>query len=176
MQSAVAEASSSDTGLQEEWSGLTFQNTELSTDNQLSNVMGSEKQQAGLFDSNLLLTSSSSKPFPVFNDSSVNSSFPGFQQPGVQFSMEQRDALHQDDSHESIQKSPKNTGEWLDCNPNQKPSIEGIQPVQPLMHLDNAWAGQIFEHSGSDAHQRRIASCNNGTQPCSGPKGRNIMS
>jgi hypothetical protein len=171
MQSAVAEASSSDTGLQEEWSGLTFQNTELSTDNQLSNVMGSEKQQAGLFDSNLLLTSSSSKPFPVFNDSSVNSSFPGFQQPRVQFSMEQRDALHQDDSHESIQKSPKNTGEWLDCNPNQKPSIEGIQPVQPLMHLDNAWAGQIFEHSGSDAHQRRIASCNNVTQPCSGPKG-----
>ncbi|KAM3760971.1 hypothetical protein ACB098_01G232600 [Castanea mollissima] len=171
MQSAVAEASSSDTGLQEEWSGLTFQNTEPSTDNQLSNAMGSEKQQTGWLDSNLLVTSSNSKPFPVFNDSSVNSSFPGFQQSGVQFSMEQREALRPVDSHESIQKSTKNTGEWLDCNPKQKPSIEGVQPVQPLMHLDNAWAGQIFEHPETDAHQLRIASCNNASQTCSGPKG-----
>lgn len=37
MQSAVAEASSSDTGVQEELSGLSFQNTELSSDNQPSN-------------------------------------------------------------------------------------------------------------------------------------------
>ncbi|CBI21222.3 unnamed protein product, partial [Vitis vinifera] len=47
MQSAVAEASSSDTGLQEEWSGLTFQNTELSTDNQPSHFMDSAKQETG---------------------------------------------------------------------------------------------------------------------------------
>ncbi|KAF5480205.1 hypothetical protein F2P56_000971 [Juglans regia] len=172
MQSAVAEASSSDTGPQEEWSGLTFQNTELSTDNQPSNVMDSEKQQSSWLDNNLLNTSSlSSKPFPVFNDSSVSSSFPGFHQPGIQFSIEQKDTLHQDDSHELIRKSPKNTGEWIDCGPKQRPSREGSQPAQPLMHLDNAWASQIFEHQEGDFHQQRIASCNNVSQPCSEIKG-----
>lgn len=64
MQSAVAEASSSDTGLQEEWSGLTFQNTELSTNNQiLSSFVDSQKQ-----------------PVPMVTDSSTSSTFPGFHQ------------------------------------------------------------------------------------------------
>lgn len=168
MQSAVAEASSSDTGLQEEWSGLTFQNTDLSTDNQPSNVMDSEKQQSNWVDNKIMCTSSlTSNSFPVFNDSSVSSSFPGFHQPGVQFSMDQRDAMHHDDSHESIHKSSKNIGEWLDCHPQHKQSTGGSQLVQPLMHLDCAWAGQIFEHPESDAHEQRISSGNNVSQPCS---------
>uniref|UniRef100_A0A5B6ZF66 Uncharacterized protein n=1 Tax=Davidia involucrata TaxID=16924 RepID=A0A5B6ZF66_DAVIN len=58
MQSAVAEASSSDTGLQEEWSGLSFQNAELSTDNQPSNFVDSGKQQTGWVGSNIQNTSS----------------------------------------------------------------------------------------------------------------------
>ncbi|KAF5457659.1 hypothetical protein F2P56_021745 [Juglans regia] len=172
MQSAVAETSSSDTGLQEEWSGLTFQNSELSTDNQPSNAMDSEKQQSSWLDSNLLSTASlSSRHFPAFNESSVSSSFPGFHQPGVQFSIEQRDTLHQDDSHESIRKSPKNSGEWIDCGHKQKPSIEGCRPVQPLVSLDGAWTGQIFEHPESDSHRQRNASINNVSQPCSELKG-----
>ncbi|KAG6656943.1 hypothetical protein CIPAW_04G056400 [Carya illinoinensis] len=172
MQSAVAEASSSDTGLQEEWSGLSFQNSELSTDNQPSNAMDSEKQQSSWLDGNLLRTTSlSSRHFPVFNESSVSSSFPGFHQPGVQFSIEQRDTLPQDDSHESIRKSPKNSGEWIDCGHKQKPSIEGRRPVQPLVSLDSAWSGQIFEHPESNSHQQRMASINNFSQPCSELKG-----
>ncbi|KAI3784902.1 hypothetical protein L1987_44010 [Smallanthus sonchifolius] len=43
MQSALEETSSTDTGVQEEWSGLSFQNPELSNDNQPSNFMKNGK-------------------------------------------------------------------------------------------------------------------------------------
>ncbi|KAK3212603.1 hypothetical protein Dsin_017309 [Dipteronia sinensis] len=159
MQSAVAEASSSDTGLQEEWSGLTFQNTEPSADNQLSNFMESDNQQSGWVDNNLQSASSfSSKPLHMFNDSSMSSSFPGFQQSGIQFSVEHREGIRQDGSHESREKSPKVSGEWLDCDPQQKPSTEGSQQVQSFMHLNNAWAGQIYQHPEGNADQQRLAS------------------
>ncbi|XP_044467673.1 uncharacterized protein LOC123197430 [Mangifera indica] len=157
MQSAVAEASSSDTGMQEEWSGLTFQNMEQSTDNQLSNFMESDNQQTGWVDNNLPSASSfTSKPLHMFNDSNMSSSFPGFQHQGIQFSGEQREGLRHDG--ESIEKSPKVTGEWVDCNPQQKSSIEGSQQVQSFIHLNNAWAGQINEHSEGDVQKQRISS------------------
>ncbi|XP_008379419.3 uncharacterized protein [Malus domestica] len=144
MQSAVAEASSSDTGQQEEWSGLTFQNTELSTGNQPSNIMDNENQQGSWADNNLQSVSSlSSKPFPMLNDSSVNSSFPGFPQPDIQFTSEHQEGIHQDESHESNQKSPKNSSEWLDCNPQQ---------VQPHMRLDGTWTSQSSKPEG-DIHE-----------------------
>ncbi|TQD95268.1 hypothetical protein C1H46_019060 [Malus baccata] len=139
MQSAVAEASSSDTGQQEEWSGLTFQNTELSTGNQPSNIVDNENQGSWA-DNNLQSVSSlSSKPFPMLNDSSVSSSFPGFPQPDIQFTPEHREGFHQDESHESIQKSPKSSSEWLDRN---------SQQVQPHMRLDNTWTSQSSKPEG----------------------------
>ncbi|KDP27237.1 hypothetical protein JCGZ_19936 [Jatropha curcas] len=149
MQSAVAEASSSDTGLQEEWSGLTFQNTEHSTDNQISNFVDSEKPQTGWVDNNLQSASSfSSKPFPMIGDSSMSSSFPGFQQPGIQLSVEQRGDTCQDGSRESIE----------NYNLQQKPSIGDGQKIQTFMHSNNAWAGQTFEHSQSSAKHPNVAS------------------
>ncbi|XP_068334835.1 uncharacterized protein [Pyrus communis] len=139
MQSAVAEASSSDTGQQEEWSGLTFQNTELSTGNQPSNIVDNENQGTWA-DNNLQSVSSlSSKPFSMHNDSSVSSSFPGFPQPDIQFTPEHREGFHQDESHESIQKSPKSSSEWLDRN---------SQQVQPHMRLDNTWTSQSSKPEG----------------------------
>ncbi|PQQ13402.1 uncharacterized protein Pyn_31990 [Prunus yedoensis var. nudiflora] len=171
MQSAVAEASSSDTGPQEEWSGLTFQNTDLSTGNQSSNILDSEKQQGSWADNNLQSASSlSSKPFPC-NDSSVNSSFPGFPQPGIHFPTEHREGLHQDEYHESIQKSPKNASEWLDRNPQQKLSVERSQQVQPHLRLDNTWTSQINEHSECDPRQQRIDSYGIVGQPSGKPAG-----
>ncbi|KAL5582176.1 hypothetical protein UlMin_014618 [Ulmus minor] len=171
MQSAVAEASSSDTGVQEEWSGLTFQNTELSTDNQPSNILDSEKQQRCWADNPLQSDSSlGSKPFSTLNDSSVTSSFPGFHPQGVQFMTKQRD-LRQDDSHDSIQKSPKNTGEWSDFNPQPNLPVEGSEKVQRLMHFDNTWSGQMNEHAESNAHQRRMASHDIVSQSSSKPEG-----
>lgn len=158
MQSAVAEASSSDTGLQEEWSGLTFQNTEQSTDNQLSNFMESENLPTGWIDNNLQNASSfSSKPLHMTNDSSMSSSFPGFQQSGIQFPADQREGLRQEVSHESMEKSPKVIGEWVDCNPQQKPASGASQQVQSLMHLNNAWPGHLYERSEGEAHQQKTA-------------------
>ncbi|XP_022741851.1 uncharacterized protein LOC111293361 [Durio zibethinus] len=167
MQSAVAEASSSDTGLQEEWSGLTFQNTEQSTDNQLSNFVDSDKQQAGWIDGNLQSASSfSSKPMPMFNDFGVSSSFPGFQQPGTQFSTEQEEYLpHNVSRGSSGKKSLKVTSDWVDCGNQQKQSFEGGEQAQSYMHLNNAWAGQIYEHPDSGVHPQRTSSHENFVQP-----------
>ncbi|XP_038725285.1 uncharacterized protein LOC120016533 [Tripterygium wilfordii] len=156
MQSAVAESSSSDTGLQEEWSGLTFQNTEQSHDNPLPNFMDSEKQQTGWVDSNLQNASFNSKPFSMFNDGNINSSFPGFQQAAVQFSVEGREGVRQDGSHEATEY----------CNPQQKSSIEENQRIQSFMHLDNSLAGQMYLHSETGAQKQRIESQNSVGQPC----------
>ncbi|KAL0735827.1 hypothetical protein Bca4012_012037 [Brassica carinata] len=91
MQTAVAEASSSDTVLPEEFSGLTYQNMEISADiNDISNFIDSDKQQ---------------------------SSFPGFQVPSNQL----RPGLFQDDSNTvSTQRSSNVAGHWVDCNPQPK--------------------------------------------------------
>ncbi|PON83484.1 hypothetical protein TorRG33x02_207560 [Trema orientale] len=172
MQSAVGEASSSDTGLQEEWSGLTFQNTELSTDNQTSNIMDSEKQQRGWADNNLQNDSSlSSKPLLMLNDSSVSSSFPGFNPTDIQFMTKQREDLQQDESHESIQKSPKDMSEWLDYNPQPTLPMEGSEQIQRLVHLDNPWAGQINKLSENNAHQQRIVSYDIESKSSTKPEG-----
>ncbi|GKV08840.1 hypothetical protein SLEP1_g20416 [Rubroshorea leprosula] len=157
MQSAVAEASSSDTALQDEWRALTFQNTEQSNDNQLSNFIDSEKQQTGWVDNNLQGASTfSSKPMPVFNDSGISSSFPGFQQPSNQFSTEQRDNPCQEGLFE--QKTTKVTSKWVDCGSQQKQYIEGSQQIQSSMHINNAWPGQTYDHPDSDANQQRTTS------------------
>ncbi|KAG8662373.1 hypothetical protein MANES_01G095500v8 [Manihot esculenta] len=151
MQSAVAEASSSDTGVQEEWSSLTFQNTEQSTDNQISNFVENEKQHTGWVDNNFQAASSfSPKPFPVITDSSMSSTFPGFQQPGIQLSVEQREDICQGGSHESIE----------NYKPQQKTSIEDGQKVPTFVHSDNAWPGQMFEHSQRAERHQIVASSN----------------
>ncbi|KAA8547916.1 hypothetical protein F0562_004345 [Nyssa sinensis] len=177
MQSAVAEASSSDTGLQEEWSGLSFQNTELSTENQPSNFVDSGKKQASWVDNNLQRASSiSSKPQILFHDSNMSSLFPSFQQPGIQFSNKQREGMHSNSSHESIQQSTRNASKWVDCNPQQKQQIEGSQPVQKISSLENAWHGRNYMHPESDAHQPSISSYNNGGEPCNRLIGRSTES
>ncbi|KAI3777003.1 hypothetical protein L1987_46796 [Smallanthus sonchifolius] len=65
MQSALEETSSTDTGVQEEWSGLSFQNPELSNDNQPSALTP--------WQNNIFQNASSLKT------SNTCSSFPGFQ-------------------------------------------------------------------------------------------------
>ncbi|KAI3761997.1 hypothetical protein L1987_52420 [Smallanthus sonchifolius] len=65
MQSALEETSSTDTGVQEAWSGLSFQNPELSNDNQPSALTP--------WRNNIFQTTSSLKT------SNASSSFPGFQ-------------------------------------------------------------------------------------------------
>ncbi|KAJ8775342.1 hypothetical protein K2173_020346 [Erythroxylum novogranatense] len=148
MQSAVAEASSSDTGMQEEWSGLTFQNTEHSTDNQISSFVDSEKHQTGWADNLQGSSSFNSKPFPFITDSSQSSSFTGFPQPNIHFLTEKREDMLHGGPNESI----------VDYNHRHEPSVVEAQKVQLLMSADNAWAGQLFEHTRSDGQLQRISS------------------
>lgn len=133
MQTAVAEASSSDTGLQEEFSGLTYQNMELSADNNnISNFMDSDKQQAGCVNNN-----------PLQGSAPLNSSFPGFQLPSDQL----RSGIFQDGSTpDSTQRSSNASGHWVDCNPQQK-LPRGNQQVQSGVSFDNLSTGNMYVQS-----------------------------
>lgn len=165
MQSAVAEASSSDTGQQEEWSGLTFQNPEISADNQPTNYVGNGKQHNGWADANLQCVSSpTSKPQVQFQNSNPNHGFPRFQQSSYLVA-KQSDGMHSDSSLESFQHSPQNARLWFDCNYQQKQPVEENQLVQTSAPLQNVWHGQQFEHSGSDGCQLNVSLYNNDSQP-----------
>ncbi|KAM6549415.1 hypothetical protein CsatB_021091 [Cannabis sativa] len=169
MQSAVVEASSSDTGLQEEWSGLTIENAELSTDNRTSNILDNDKQQRDWTDNNLQNESSLSSKSPIMlNDSSVSTSFPGFHPTGTKFMTNQREDLCQEDSHESIWNSPKDTRLWLDYNPQPTLPKEGNEQVQRFLH---PWAGQINKVSENNAHQQSIPSYKTDRSPTTKPEG-----
>ncbi|KAL2523038.1 uncharacterized protein Fot_26961 [Forsythia ovata] len=164
MQSAVAETSSGDTGVQEGWSGLSTQNPEPSTDNQASNYIDSGKQQKNWVDL------PSSKPEPLFQNSNMNYSFPGFQQSGDQY-LKQREESHSESSHSSIQQSPRNTSKWSDYSPQQKHPVEGSQMIQTSSPLPNFWLGQRHEHLKNDADQSSFLSYANANRPFSSLSG-----
>lgn len=173
MQTAVAETSSGDTGLTEEWSGLTYQNPENSTDNQPS-IMDSGKQHVGWADNSLPSPLSfTSSPVMAFNNSGMSPSIPVFQPSGAQSLSDQRGGLHQDVSHGAVQKPVKNAIEWLDCYSMQKPSLQRNQQPQPLSHL-NAWSAQNYEYTGGDKVQQMTPSSNNSRRLLSQEKG-NIL-
>ncbi|CAN6477316.1 unnamed protein product [Victoria cruziana] len=72
MQSAVAEASSSDTGMQDEWSGLSYQKAELSTGNP-SELNESGRQNTGWNEANAETPSSlPPRSFHLFDDATMN--------------------------------------------------------------------------------------------------------
>ncbi|KAK6128622.1 hypothetical protein DH2020_037635 [Rehmannia glutinosa] len=98
MQSAVAETSSSD--VQEEWSGLSFQNPEPLNE--------SEKLQNNWVDRNLQNPSSpSSKPDNLFQNINMNCGFTNYQQ-SAQY-LNQKEEYHAESSHATMQPSPINT-------------------------------------------------------------------
>ncbi|XP_059645136.1 uncharacterized protein LOC132286767 isoform X2 [Cornus florida] len=171
MQSAVAEVSSSDTGLQEEWSGLSFQNTEMSTDNQPSSFMDSGVQQTGWVDNNAQSVSSLSSE-SLFNDSNMSSILPGFQQSTIHFPIKQREVMCSHSPHESFEQSVNDAS---DCNYQQAQPIEGGQPDQILQPLENAWPGQN-KHSKNDTHQRSISSYTSSNLSCNKLIGENVAS
>ncbi|OIV99976.1 hypothetical protein TanjilG_26314 [Lupinus angustifolius] len=130
MQSAVAETTSSETGVQEEWSGINFQNAERSSGNEQPSTIDSSKQQSLWADNNLHSTPDiNSRPFLRPNDVSrpnttVNYSVTGFQKSGIDTAQEQQDRLQTNSSRRSIPQSLER-GKWADCSPHQKPNAEG---------------------------------------------------
>lgn len=129
MQSALEETSSTDTGLQEEWSGLSFQNPELSNDNQPSNLMESGKHPTP-WQNNVFQNASSLSSRPEhLKISNASSNFPGLQQfPANHFQ------LRSDSSHESNQHPHKEAGE-LYSSAQQREPIEGSAQVQRFSPL-----------------------------------------
>ncbi|KAJ6340078.1 hypothetical protein OIU77_007932 [Salix suchowensis] len=107
MQSAVAETSSGDTGLQEKWSGLTFINSEPPADNpQAPSVNASSKHQSNW-------------------DGMNYHNLPGVQQSGVNTSHERMERLQSVSPHTHIQQFPEDGTKWSDRSPMQKEAVEG---------------------------------------------------
>ncbi|CAI9111867.1 OLC1v1012196C1 [Oldenlandia corymbosa var. corymbosa] len=143
MQSAVAETSSSDMGLQEEWSGLNFQNIDTASGNQHTPA-NDGKQHPHLADDNSPMASFGSGPVPTPGGSNINKNYQnnmGFQQFGRTF------------SNDSSQRVPASTsqgldllsdqgGKWSNGIPGRKSVAEGSQiPGNSSHSLDAETSG-----------------------------------
>ncbi|XP_057514937.1 uncharacterized protein LOC130796580 isoform X1 [Actinidia eriantha] len=177
MQSAVAETTSNDIGLQEEWSGLSSQNTEVVPVNrQPSRYENITKQHTVLPDNNPQMASAwSSGSVPFSNDTNFNFSYqgvPGFQQSGQKSLYEHGETLQMDSTHRSIPQSSEEGSKWLSRGPLQKPLAEGSQIYgDAARSLDAEMTAKIT--SGFWAHQQKVSS-HNSCQPQNKPNGCNV--
>lgn len=129
MQSAVAETSSSDLGLQEEWSGLHIQNTDVPSGSQHGLPCNDgRKQPINLSDDSLPMVSSlNSGVVPSSNDLSMNKNYQsvlGFQQFGGKFSSESGPRL-QENSSQGLDQSFNGGGRCSNGLPVHKLVAEG---------------------------------------------------
>ncbi|KAF6165095.1 hypothetical protein GIB67_000679 [Kingdonia uniflora] len=141
MHSAVAEASSSDTGLPDERSGLSF------SGNQHLALSDSGKQQADWADTNLQSSFSlTSRPSPLFPDTESSRDTHCYQQSCTKVPYEQGDNVHSNMYDSSIQQPFKKT------SPPQS-SFEGINQACSFLHLENASEvtldSELYEQSES---------------------------
>ncbi|TYI12501.1 hypothetical protein ES332_A09G282100v1 [Gossypium tomentosum] len=172
MQSAVAETSSNDLGVQEEWSGLGVQNSEPSSRNVASQIVNDgSKHQLAWADNNLQTASTlNSKSFPMSSDANINLDFfsiPGVQQSGVQIANEQTGKIHNDSSQKLVQQLTEERSKRLDCSPLQKPVAECVQIFGNVAHSPNM---QVSAKSIS-GHQQNMAVHNLRVQPHNKPNG-----
>lgn len=182
MQSAVAETSSGDTGIQEEWCGPSLQNSEPSTRNQQpSSVNDGGKPQGVWGDNNFQpAVAASSRPSPLSVDanrpsSSVNSfGHPQFQQSGFKSSQVQGDMLQTDSSHRFIPKFSEQGNQWSDHGPLQKHSVEGGQIYASVGHQSGV-EPNVNSNPGSWTRQQSTSSHNSDTQPYNRPNGWNFI-
>jgi hypothetical protein len=123
MQSAVAETSSSDMGIQEEWSGLGFRNMGRSSGNEQPSTTDGSKQQSVWPDNNLQspFIQPSDVSRPTTTENHCNDS--GFHQSGPDTSHQQHDRLQTDSQRPAPQYLEQ--GRWLDCSPQQNQLSEG---------------------------------------------------
>ncbi|KAK7388882.1 hypothetical protein VNO78_23709 [Psophocarpus tetragonolobus] len=180
MQSAVAETSSSEMGIQEEWSGLGVRNTERSSGSERPSTMDSSKQQSVWVDNNMQSTPNiNSRPFLRPDDLSRPSTtanysgLPGFHQSGADTAQEQQDRLQTDSSQRSIPQFLER-GKWLDCSPQQKPIAEGSQIFG---NASNTAVLEVNEKaiSGSWTHQQTLSSPSSRGEPFNRSNGWNAI-
>ncbi|KAJ6977290.1 hypothetical protein NC653_029257 [Populus alba x Populus x berolinensis] len=179
MQSAVAETSSGDTGLQEEWSCLNFRNSEPPAENQQTpSVIVSTKQQSNWAD-NCLQSSSSLKPRPSrlsheINTGSSYNNIPGVQQSGVNTSHEHRERLQSVSPRRHIQQFPEDGHKWSDRSLMQKAAFEGSHFHGKATHSSDA-GSNTKGVPGSWTNQRSMPSYSSNDQPLNSPSGWNFM-
>ncbi|XVE54711.1 hypothetical protein DITRI_Ditri03aG0103700 [Diplodiscus trichospermus] len=176
MQSAVAETSTNDLGVQEEWSGLGVQNGEPSSGNMPSPiVVDGSKQQSAWADNNLQTVSTqNSRPFPMSTDANINLDFcslPGVQQAGVQTANQQTGRMLNDSSQRFVEQLKEERSKWLDCSPLQNPVAESAQLF-----------GNVADSSDAQVSAKSFSGCQQGidvynpcVQPDNKPKGWNFI-
>ncbi|GMJ14026.1 hypothetical protein HRI_005071800 [Hibiscus trionum] len=177
MQSAVAETSSNDLGVQEEWGGLGVQNSEPSSGNMPSQIVNDgSKHQLAWADSKLQTPSTSnSKPFAMSSDANINLDFfsiPGVQQSGVPFANEQTEKMHNYSSDKFVQQLTEERSKRLGGSPLQKPVAESVQFFGNVAHSPNMHVNA----KSISGHQQGIAVHNMRVQPHNKPNGwKNII-
>ncbi|KAL5751478.1 hypothetical protein ACOSP7_026081 [Xanthoceras sorbifolium] len=177
MQSAVAETSSGDTGIQEGWSGLSVRNSEPPAANQQPSYVNDGSKQSSVWsDKNLQTISAlSSRPFPVSVDASNNySSISGVQQSGLKISHEQSEKLQNDSSQGCVQQFSGEGNKWLDCSTIQKPVAEGSHFYGNVAYPAGTELN-VKSVSASSTHQESRPSYDTSGQPSNRPNGWNFI-
>lgn len=182
MQSAVAETSSGDTGVQDQWCGPSFRNPEPQTSHkQPLAVNDGGKQQVVWSDNNLQPASAlNSRSSPLAVDankpsSSVNSiSIPEFQQRGLRSSQGRDDILQADSSQKFVPQFSEQVSKWSDRGPPQRPSVEGGQSYGNVGNSPGV-DSHVNSISGSWARPQSTSSHNSDGQPCNRPNGWNFI-
>ncbi|KAK8557501.1 hypothetical protein V6N13_013771 [Hibiscus sabdariffa] len=157
MQSAVAETSSNDLGVQEEWGGLGVQNSEPPSGNMPSQIVNDGcKHQLPWADNKLQTASTSnSKPFPMSSDANINLDFfsiPRVQQSGVHIATEKTEKMHNDSSQKFVQQLTEERSKLLNCSPLQKPVAESVQFFGNVARSPNL---QNSDHRGT-MHEGKV--------------------
>lgn len=151
MQSAVAEASSSDTALQDEWSGLNSQQKELSSGDHPTAFVDSGKQRTTWVEN--LHNSSFSRPFQlsdvgdassmnptnaVFHQSSLNSA----NYNGERLGLEVNASYPQKQPHKQTRFGNTSTCTWDGQLDEQRLHTTCVEPKLNQQSVDGTWVGQ----------------------------------
>ncbi|KAJ0973890.1 hypothetical protein J5N97_015855 [Dioscorea zingiberensis] len=156
------DASSSETGVQEEWSGLSSQKVQLSTGNHSALLNDNGKQQS--WNNHFVQNASSlgSRSFALFNEAEASPSChtaPNFQPSSTRFSYEHNDQVLGNMPNESYHQSSKDIeAKHLDQSQHQKQFVEG--GLQEKMQSDNsptgAWVGCTYEQLVNTVHHSGV--------------------
>ncbi|KAJ6881962.1 hypothetical protein NC651_028536 [Populus alba x Populus x berolinensis] len=178
MQSAVAETSSSDTRLQEEWSGVTYQKSEPPAVNQQTSTANDISKQKSNWADNSLPSASSlnTRPIPVSRETNTGMSYNnirGVHQSGVNTSHEQSERLRTA-SLRHTQQFPGEETKWSDRRLLQKAAVEGSHFYGKATHSSDA-ASNAQNIPGSWANQQSMPSYSSSGQPLTSRSGWNFM-
>ncbi|KAL5544589.1 hypothetical protein UlMin_008373 [Ulmus minor] len=175
MQSAVAETSSGDVGIQEEWCGPTFKNPEAPAGNQQPSTASDGGKQQGVWDDKSFQPAAApnSRQSPLSVDANSISN-PQLQQSGFKTSHVQGDMLQTDSSQRFVPQFSEQGSKWSDRGHFQRPFAEGNHIYSNVGHSSGIETN-MNNNSGSQTHQQTTSSHNSDGQPYTKPNGWNFI-